>query len=197
MVTDDTLCFDVGNMTKLDNYTASYPMGHFSDRYSRNRQMEQGLLLNYIIEGLSISPETNFADIISFKNCHRDELGKFKVQLAKLTRSFSDDMPADAVRQEISDIYNNEFLPAFNDFKSALNGFRIKWFTETFLRVSTLSASATGIPMALLGMSVPQAVFAGLGASVVASIISYNAEKKQCLRKNPYSYLLSIKQEHI
>ena len=86
-------------------------------------------------------------------------------------------------------------MPAFNDFKAALTGSRIKWFTETFLKVSLLSASATGVPMALLGMPVEQAIFAGMGVSVIASAVSYRIDKKHFLRENPYSYLLSINRE--
>ena len=105
------------------------------------------------------------------------------------------DKPIAILQQEIRDLYNNEFLPALNDFKAALKGSRIKWFTETCLKVSLLSASATGVPMALLGLPVEQALFAGMGVSVIASAVSYNVDKERYLRENPYSYLLSINRE--
>ena len=188
MITDSVQYFDIGNIAKVGDYTAT----EFTNHYTHGHQMEQGLLLNSIIEGLSISPETDFSDIISFKNHHRDELGRLKVQIAKLTQNLSEDKPLEAVRQEIGNIYNNEFLPAFNDFKSALKGSRIKWLTDTFFKVSVITTSLTNI----FDMSGPRAVFADLGVSIAASAVTYNAKKKQYLRKNPYSYLLSIKNEY-
>ena len=195
MITDNVPSFDMGNIARFGNHTTIQREERFRYRYPRDHQMEQGLLLNFIINGLSISPDTTFNDIVSFKNHHRDELGRFKTQLARLTQNFAADKPINVIRQEISDLYDNEFLPAFDDFKASLTGFRIKWFTETFLKISTFATSATGVPMALLGMPLEQAVFAGLGMSVIASATSYNVEKKRFLRENPYSYLLSIKRE--
>lgn len=195
MVTNDVPCFNIGNTVRLGNQTTIRPEDRFRSRRPRDHQLEQGLLLNFIISGLSISPDTTLADIVSFKNHHRDELGRFRTQLTKLTQNLDGDKPIDVMQQEISDLYSNEFIPAFNDFKAALASSRIKWFTETFLKVSLLSASATGVPMALLGMPVEQAIFAGMGVSVIASAVSYSIDKKHFLRENPYSYLLSINRE--
>lgn len=195
MVTNDVPCFNIGNIARLGNQTTIRPEDRFRSRRPRDHQLEQGILLNFIISGLSISPDTALTDIISFKNHHRDELGRFRTQLAKLTQNLDGNKPIDVMKQEISDLYSNEFMPAFNDFKEALASSRIKWFTETFLKVSLLSASATGVPMALLGMPVEQAIFAGMGVSVIASAVSYSIDKKHFLRENPYSYLLSINRE--
>lgn len=195
MITNDAPCFSIGNTARLGNHTTIRPEDRFRSRRPRDHQLEQGLLLNLIISGLSISPDTTLADIISFKNHHRDELGRFRTQLTKLTENLKGDKPIDVMQQEISDLYSNEFMPAFNDFKAALASSRIRWFTETFLKVSFLSASTTGVPMALLGMPVEQAIFVGMGVSVIASAASYSIDKKDFLRQNPYSYLLSINRE--
>lgn len=195
MVTDDIPCFNIGNTVKYSNQTIIQSNDYFRHRRPRDHQLEQGMLLNFIISGLSISPDTTLTDIVSFKEHHADELGRFRTQLAKLTQNFAVDKPIAILQQEIRDLYNNEFLPALNDFKAALKGSRIKWFTETCLKVSLLSASATGVPMALLGLPVEQALFAGMGVSVIASAVSYNVDKERFLRENPYSYLLSINRE--
>lgn len=195
MVTNDVPCFNISNTVRFGNQTPIRPKYLFFSRRPKDHQLEQGLLLNFIIRGLSISPDTTLADIVSFKNHHRDELGRFRTQLTKLTQNLDEDRPIEVMQQEISDLYSNEFMPAFNDVKAALASSRIKWFTETFLKVSLLSASATGVPMALLGMPVEQAIFAGMGVSVIASAVSYSIDKKHILRENPYSYLLSINRE--
>lgn len=195
MITDDIPCFNIGNTVKYGNQTIIPSNDYFRNRRPRDHQLEQGLLLNFIIGGLSISPDTDLTDIVLFKNHHKDELRRFRTQLAKLTRNLDIDKPLSVMQQEIRDLYDNEFIPALNDFKAALKSSKIKWFTETCLKVSLLSASATSVPMALLGLPVEQALFAGMGISVIASAASYNVDKKRFLRENPYSYLLSINRE--
>ena len=195
MITDTVPFFTAGNTIKFGNQSSL-----LTDRYQRiiyrNREMAQGILLNFIIHGLSISPETSLDEVIRFKNHHRDELGRFKVELAKLTQTYDNaDKPINVVQEEIKDLYENVFLPAYNDLKKALSSFSIKWYTNSFLKISAISASATGIPMALLGFPVEQALYAGIGVSAIASIVSYNVDKRQLLRNNPYSYLFSIGRE--
>ena len=191
MITDDTPCFEVSNAVRFGNQAVS-PEDYFRNSRPKEHQFEQGMLLDFIINGLSISPETTFEKIVSFKEHHRDELGRFRTQLAKLTQDFVVDRPIDIIQQEIRDLYKNDFVPAFDDLKASLRGMGIKWATETLLKVSLLSTSATGIPMLLLGMAAPQALFIGMGVSAVAATVSYNVEKKKILRENPYSYLLSL-----
>lgn len=195
LITDKLPYFDIGNTVKSGKQTPVVPDRHFPHQHAGDHQLEQGILLNLIVKGLSISKDTSIDDIVSFKGNHKDELGRFRTQLARLTQDFSSETPLDIVQHEVNDLYTNELMPAFNDLKAALSGSRIKWFTETFLKVSMFSTGATSVPMALLGAPLEQAIFAGIGISLIASTISYNADRKKALRENPYSYLLSITQE--
>ena len=195
MVTDKPQSFDVGDSVRFGSPSYVIPDERFLNRRSREHQFGQGLLLHFIISGLSISPDAELPDIVTFKESHADELGRFRTQLAKLTQGFSADKSIKIHQNEISDLYRNEFAPAFEDLKAALKGSKIKWFADNFLKVSMMSAGATAVPMALLGMPIEQAIFTGAGMSVISSAISYSVDKKKILRENPYSYLLSIKRE--
>jgi len=155
-------------------------------------RFEQGLLLDLIINDLRISPNNDIEAIIKFKREHKDELGLFRTNLAKLTQGISQDQPLDAIRQEVNDVYTNEFLPTYNNFKSALTGSGIKWFSDNLLSVSTLSVSTTGASIAVAGMTVPHALLAGAGISLLASVVKYSTDKRKTIRENPYSYLLAV-----
>lgn len=143
-------------------------------------------MTNSIIQGVEIKPSSSLVDIVKFRNRHRDELGLFRTNIAKLTQNVSKDKPFEAIRQEVEDIYKDEFLPSYNNFKSALSGSGIKWVSDNFMKVSVISTSAT----ALLGITLPHALIAGAGFSLITSLISYNQDKREKLRTNPYSYLL-------
>ena len=60
------------------------------------------------------------------------------------------------------------------------------------MKVSFFATGGTTIPTALLGFSVPVALLAGAAASIISSVVLYNAKKRETWRHNPYSYLLAI-----
>lgn len=196
LITEKNSYFTAANSMKYGNQSLLLANRQTIPPELRDRELAQGILLNYIIQGLSISPETTLDEIIHFKDSHRDELGHFKAELAELTKSYDDtNLPIDVIQNEIKDIYENQFRPAYNDLKSALSGVNIKWLTDSIFNISVFSAGEVSIPVALLGFSVGQALYAGLSASVIASTIKYNVEKQQYLHNNPYSYLFLISRE--
>jgi len=195
LLADDALTSNLTDKVRLDNQIAIKGRDYDFHRHFRREKyihLAQGLLTNLIIQGVKISPTSSLEDIINFKKRHRDELGLFRTNIAKLTKDIGGDVPLEALRQQVEDIYNDEFLPAYNNFKKALDGSGIKWVSDNFMKVSVISTSATALPMALLGLTLPQALIAGAGVSLITSLISYNEDKKDSLRNNPYSFLLAV-----
>jgi len=195
LLTDNPLSSNLSDKVKLDNQVVINGRGH--DHYDMERRerylfLAQGMLTNLIVEGIKISPGSSLTDVIQFRKKHRDELGLFRTNISKLTQAVSKEGSFEAVRQQVNDIYNDEFLPSYNNLKRSLNGSGVKWLTDNFMKVAFVSTSATALPMALLGLALPQALIAGAGISLVTSVISYNEDKKEKIRNNPYSYLLAI-----
>lgn len=192
LVTDDITSAMFTNPIRFGKQASFLDYGY---RHPNNkRTYEQGLLLELAINGLHISPDAKLSDIINFKSKHKDELGLFRTELARLTNNISLDLSIDGVRQQVNDLYTNDFSPAFNNLKAALNGMKIKWLTDSLLKVSLFSVGTISIPF-MLGLDVPQALLAGMGISLLASATNYNVDKKQELRKNPYSYLLATEKK--
>ena len=161
----------------------------------RSEALTQGMLLEIIVQSVQLSPDASLPDIIDFKKRHMDELGRFRTTLAKLTQRIEKDKPLEAIQQELQDIYTNEFLPSYNDLLKALSGLRINYFANNFLKTTFVSTSATSLPMLLAGQSVPHALLASVGVTVLASAVQYHQEKKKMLRETPYSYLLLAQKE--
>lgn len=163
------------------------------DSHRRNmpRSLAQGALADLIIEGIKIDPNTPTKKVLEFRNCHADELGRFRTKIAELTTTISNEQPLDRLRQQVYDIYVNEVQPAISALEKGLQDHKIKWATENFLKVAFFSTSSTSVPLALLGLCVPQALLVGAGISLTASAILYNREKAEKLRQNPFSYLLA------
>jgi hypothetical protein len=98
----------------------------------------------------------------------------------------------EGMKQRVQDIYANEFEPAYNALKASLAGSRIKWGTEAFMKVAKLSVPTTSI-LLFMGLSVPYALLAGAGLSLVAEGVLYNSTRREIITSNPYSYVLSAK----
>lgn len=197
LLSDNSLIANLTDKVRLDNHIAINDRDYrHRIRHSRTHDQEriyltQGLLTNLIIDGIKITDTTSLEDILKFKNAHRDELGLFRTNVAKLAQSVSSNAPYEAIRQQVRDIYTDEFLPSYNNFKKALTGSKVKWVSDNFMKISLVSTTATALPMAVFGLSLPQALLAGAGISLIASLVSYNEDKKEKLRSSPYSYLLA------
>ncbi|MFH1034003.1 MAG: DUF6236 family protein [Pseudomonadota bacterium] len=156
-------------------------------------KVSEACLATLILESVRLDPDTQVNKIIKFRNNHRDELGRLRSEIGRLASSI--ELNGDANVQEISqraqDILINELTPALNDLRNSLRGSLINFVVEKGLKVSLFSGGPTYLASQLLGLAQPQALFVSSAASFVASCVSYNVEKAEKLRNNPYSYLLS------
>jgi hypothetical protein len=95
------------------------------------------------------------------------------------------------MQQHATDLYLNDVKPAIDDLKKSLEGSRIKWLTDSWLKIAFISAGSTSM-LAGMGLATGNALLVGAGISLMGSGILYNVDKAQSLRTNPYSYLMSL-----
>lgn len=201
MVASETQSENFANLLRLGNQSPLL-LGRDNGRvfrrlrdFRRERHFEQGVMLDLIIEGLRISPNVPLSDIVCFKKRHKDELGAFRTRLGELVNDLPQGESLKATQQIVKDAYV-KFEYEYNNLTKALDSSRIKWFADNLVKISAISASATGIPI-MLGATVPQALLALAGVSIMASVVSYNVDKRQRLRDNPYTYLLATQRDLI
>ncbi len=198
LLTDNSLASNVTEKAKLDNQRKIFG----KDRYGYQERHEnttlnltQGLLSNLALKGIRFSPDTDVEKILKFKRDHQDELGLFRNNLEKLVSTIPDDIPLDALQQQVKDIYINEFKPSYNNFAKALDGYKFKWINDHVMKIAFFKAGTGALLPYLFSITVPQALLAGAGISLVTSVISFNQRKREMLRENPYSYLVSAEKE--
>lgn len=192
LVTDNSLNIQLTETIRYDNDVSNTFFTTYNTEWRiPHVTLKQGLLTNFVIDNMRISETTSLADIIAFRQHHKDELAKFRINLSKLVDSIDAANSLEALHQNIQTIYADEFTPAYNDFKKALKSSKIKWVFDNLSKLCVFSVSTTAVPV-MLGASMPQAVFLGAGVSAVSSAIAYNVDNAEKLRKNPYSYLLKI-----
>ncbi len=150
-----------------------------------------GMLANLVVEKVGIDPKTPINKLIEFRRNHNDELAKLRTELSKLTSPIDAELPIENLRQQISDLYENDVKPAINDLESALKGSGIKSISDGFLKTIFLSTGSSSVLVGL-GLSIPSAILVGIGISLTIHGVNYNANKKNELRNNPYSYLLNL-----
>lgn len=166
----------------------------FGPPHSLPRHLASGMLANLAIERVGIAPDTTIGQLIDFRKRHRDELAQFQAKIEQLAASVEEDLPAEALRQRISDVHAREVMPAISNLKAALEGRRIRWLSEGLLKVAFLSVGPSTM-LAMAGLAMPTALLAGAGISLVATKIMYNADRRESLRANPFAYLHSMERE--
>ena len=199
LLTDKAISNKLANAARFDGGLSLPRRRRYEYEYdeywhSRNmpRSLAQGILADLIFKRIQIDPNTSVKKILKFRADHSDELGHFRENIAELTGTISNNQTLDQIRQQAEDIYLNKVKPAMNSLKEELTDSKIKWGTENFLKVTFFSSGSTSIPIALIGLSVPVALLGGAGVSLIMSSILYNRSKKEILRNNPFSYLLSV-----
>jgi len=166
----------------------------FGRRHQMPRHLAPGMLAHLAITRTAVAPDTPIDKLIDFKDRHRDELAQFRGKITELASVVEADLPLEALRQRIADLYQSEVEPAVSNLREALRGRRIRWLADGLLKVSFLSAGSTTMLVAA-GLAVPTALLAGAGISLIASGTMYNVDKQESIRSNPYAYLLSMQRE--
>jgi len=195
LLTDAASNDKLATAVKLDSTLSIFRSRRYvSDRYGHTqdmpRSLAQGALADLVFERIQIAPDTPVKKILKFRKTYRDELGRLRVKIDELTKTISNEQPLDALRQQVEDVYINEVTPATNSLKKGLTDSMIEWVAQNFLKVAFFSTASTSIPLALLGLSVPQALLVGAGVSLTTSAVLYNRRRAQMLRQNPFSYVL-------
>jgi hypothetical protein len=166
----------------------------FGLRRRMPRTLAPGLLSQLAIQRIAVAEDTPIDDLLEFKRRHHDELTRFRVKIEELASAVGSDLPAEALRQRVADLHANEVEPAVIDLKKALDGRRIRWLSEGLLKIAFLSVGSSTMLVAG-GFSVPTALLAGAGLSLIVSGTMYNVDKRESLRSNPFAYLLSVERE--
>lgn len=195
LLTDNSIASNLTEQARLDNRVQFGERDYYRPNERTTLNLSQGLLTNLIVKGVKLAPNTSVEKIIEFKNNHKDELGQFRTNLLKLVNNVNKESSLDAIKQQVSDIYKDEFLPGLNNLEKALDGSQIKWFSESILKVALISTGATAFLPEMLGLTIPEALFAGAGISVIATKIMFNQDKAEKIRTSPYSYLMSVEKE--
>lgn len=191
LLTDNSFASNLTDKARLDNQRKIFGNDSHNKRVENTTlNLSQGLLSNLAVSGIRFSPDTDIQKILKFKRAHQDELGLFRVNLEKLVSSIPNDVPLEALQQHVEDIYINEFKPSFNNFKKALNGYKFKWINDNVMKIAFFKAGTGALLPYISDMTIPQAILAGAGISLITSKVSYNQGKEKLLNENPYSYLV-------
>ena len=159
-----------------------------------SRHLAPGMLASLAIEQMAVAADTPIDRLIDFRERHRDELALFRGKVEELAASIDTDLPAEALRARVADLHANEVAPAIANLKGALNGQRIKCIGTGLLAITVLPVG-TSTMLGGAGMNETAALLASVGLTLTVFATSYNADRRQLLRANPYTYLLSVKRE--
>jgi len=168
-------------------------------RYNSNKEhsLTQGTLVNLMLKNIKIDERTPIEKILNFKEQHKDELGRFRKEIDRLTKTILDAQTAlqspQQLRYQIEDTYYNYVLPAMGDLEEGLRDSDVKWMTGNVLKI-VFSTTASAAPLLhSLGLSSQLTPIIGGCIWVGTSAIQYSRLRNQQRRNSPFSYLLRTK----
>lgn len=177
LLTDTNMNDKLATRVKLDYDPLNHP------------NVSEGTLVNMIFKNIEIDPETPVSKIISFKDDHSYEILKFRNKIVELSDAVSNSS-VDEIYENTEYTYKQEFLPELNSLKEELRDNNILCAGSGLMSVSSISTHLMQSPKT--DIFEPVAILTLIGVSLIATKIFYNYKKRSILRKNPYSYILSL-----
>jgi hypothetical protein len=163
----------------------------FGPRRSLPTDVEPSLLIDLIVQGISLPKHLSVKEILKFKCDHREELAVFRREVARLTSDLPKDVPIEALRQAVSDQYQACVLPAMRSLRESLRAQSWDAGLNGLLKVSFFSAAPTSVAI-LAGIPSSVALLAGAGVSLTASAVLLTTQRRRTRIESPYSYLLAM-----
>ena len=149
----------------LSDNTRSYDFFNTARRHvtpaEDNEARAAKALVEVIMKGINIDPQTPIKKIIRFREKRKDELGRFREEIGNLVKSMKDVEPKRLPRRA-EDIYLNKIEPAVNAFQMTLRDDNIAWVLDGILKVCTFSVPATALVATTFAAALPVIVAGGL-----------------------------------
>lgn len=158
------------------------------DGHLQGAELLDGLRIDLVMRRLRVRENASVTEILTFKEKHKKELGRFRNALAELS-SGPEEPTYEALVQHVRDFERNSLEPALSDLDEALKAVNLGAAIDGVVKVGFFS-TASAIPSLLTwGISTPLATAAGGLLGGAASVVKYRMDRKATLRANPFTYL--------
>jgi len=155
-------------------------------------RIAEGLLATLALKTVNISPKTSAKKLLSFREKYDVERSRFRSAIRNLVSSLSGNVSPELLAGHVKTLFKDEVRPSIDQLKGRLRDHRITCGFSNLKLSSLASTSPTviGGVLSQVGLG-PLALFAGIGLSIVLQTGNYRVQKREILRGNPYSYVLS------
>lgn len=158
------------------------------------KPMADMIMFRLIVDGFEVNPQTPIEDLLKYKGKRKDELALFRNELGNLTNSVNcqEIESLEELQGVLKAEYDNNFLPALNDVKKSLSDENVSW-------IDYVGQYAASFCMSLSSLSDIKfnGMVLGAGVTLLTCAVSSFRKRRSIKRKNPYSYLLSLKADGI
>lgn len=185
LLTDKAMVNDLSNRVLAEKMGAGIPKGQMADQFTT-------LIYKIIIDNIQIDPTTPVDKIIRFKRKYCDELGRFRMEMSRLTNLDRSGETFRAISEHARNIYENGIMPSVNDLKKALDDTTIKWMVDNYYNYVISSAAPAALTM--IGMPITQTLPISAGLAVGYTVIGACLARRELMRNSPYTYLMKAKQ---
>lgn len=92
----------------------------FGPRRTLPTDVAPSLLVDLMLQGITLPQDLPVSEVLKFKNYHAEELSVFRREVSRLTSELPEDVPIEALRQAVLDQYQANVLPAMHSLRESL-----------------------------------------------------------------------------
>lgn len=161
---------------------------------SIKKSMGDMVMFRLVVGGFTVNPLTSIDDLLKYKRKRKDELALFRSELGNLTSSvnFQEVESVEELKSVLEAKYQNDVLPALNDVKKTLSDAKVSWMDYLGQYITSFCLSANSFSDIGVGR-----LILGAGATLLPCLVRTFMKRRSIKRRNPYSYLLSLKADNI
>lgn len=185
LLTDKPLVNDLSNRVLIEKMSGTIPINQVPEPLDT-------MLYKIIIDSIQIDPRTSVDKIIRFKRKFSDELGHFRMEMARLTNLERTGETITAISEQARNIYENGIVPTVNDLKKALDDSTIQWVVNNYYNY--VISGAAPVALTVIDMPLTQTLPIGAGLAVGYTVFGARLARRELMRSSPYTYLLKAKQ---
>jgi len=151
-------------------------------RIDASAPVREATMLDVATRGIRVGPGTNVEDVLSFREKHSSQTGRFRAALIDLAASISPDSPAPA--EEAFALLKNRVEPALAALDDVMSRGRI-----SFAWGMLLGASATVAAGVDVGAAIAE------GGQVATRGLRYAFNRDRLIREHPYGFLYRARRD--
>lgn len=156
---------------------------------------KKGALVSFVMEAISIDPETRIDKLLDFRRARENQLAELSAQFEDMSSKITNCETGKELEKQVKDTYVTRIRPKLEALKEELRDSLIQSTWEGMQRAVTVSVPAGGALAYFSGLTGVTLLASGAAIAVTDVAVKIHIARNKARRASPYTYLLDVERK--